>query len=265
MFDCAELKHVHQLHHFGRQLAILKRIYESYNLIIRRITNGPQQTMNGPQPTPNTQPISRTISCKDSMYDTTRDAGNMEEATFAYQSGATAIAYGVPITPAAAVRFERLKDRISLYALSEIQSCLAEKDSLMTLVRMPLHPYPQALLTRRQNFNLITIKESSYIERLTRITILLAKVTILFLPVSLMSAYFAVPLSDVDYTASTYWVTFVIVFILSFFILVIFGQLSGTQDAKPIYTSLTRAAFDTWQRFFYGEDRAKARSKRKGF
>merc|ERR1711933_463585 len=41
------------------------------------------------------------------------------------------------------------------------------------------------------NFNLIAMKESVDMERLTRVTLLLTKATILFLPVSLMSAYFS--------------------------------------------------------------------------
>lgn len=42
--------------------------------------------------------------------------------------------YGVSLSSAATVRFERLRDRIKLYALSEIQECLDEKDSLVFLV-----------------------------------------------------------------------------------------------------------------------------------
>ena len=140
MFDSAKLEHVHQLHHFGRQLAILKRIYESYNLIIQRITNGPQQTSHTlQQPSKDPPQISRVVSYSASNHDTIQDTGDtQDDMQMEYRSvpndGATATAYGVPIPPAAAVRFERLKDRISLYALSEIRSCLDEKDSLMALV-----------------------------------------------------------------------------------------------------------------------------------
>lgn len=42
--------------------------------------------------------------------------------------------YGVSLSPAAVVRFERLRDRIQLYALSEIQDCLDDKESLVFLV-----------------------------------------------------------------------------------------------------------------------------------
>ena len=106
-----------------------------------------------------------------------------------------------------------------------------------------------------QNFNLITMKESSYVESLTRITILLAKVTILFIPVSLMSTYFAVPLSTrdgtgVSYSVVTYWSSFTVLFVLSMIGLIVFGQLSGTQEGRPIYQSLTRAGYLAWRRVF---------------
>ena len=42
--------------------------------------------------------------------------------------------FGAPLSSAASVRFERLRDRINLLALSEIQECLDEKDSLVFLV-----------------------------------------------------------------------------------------------------------------------------------
>ena len=42
--------------------------------------------------------------------------------------------YGIPLATGAAVRFETLRDRIRLYALSEIQECLDEKDALVQVV-----------------------------------------------------------------------------------------------------------------------------------
>ena len=117
MFESARIDHVHHLHHFGRQLYVLRRLYESYNLMIERLVSGPQQTASRKLPSfeLNGSPQrSRVASFSDFMP---------EEKS-----------YGVPISTAAGVRFERLKDRISLYALSEIKACLAEKDALMTLV-----------------------------------------------------------------------------------------------------------------------------------
>jgi hypothetical protein len=103
-----------------------------------------------------------------------------------------------------------------------------------------------ALADMFQNFNLIALKESQAVEKLTRITILLAKATILFLPVSLMTAYFSVQIQDLQgvYTAKTYWVCFAVITGLSVIVLVAFGFLSGTVEGRPIYKSLTRTLFD---------------------
>lgn len=42
--------------------------------------------------------------------------------------------FGAPLSVAATVRFERLRDRINHYAISEIQECLDEKEALVFLV-----------------------------------------------------------------------------------------------------------------------------------
>ena len=84
----------------------------------------------------------------------------------------------------------------------------------MTLVSFLKRQYAN----RSQNFNLIALKDSKAVEKLTRITILLAKVTILFLPVSLMTGYFSTELAQVKgvYTVNEYWVSFgVIMFLLN--------------------------------------------------
>ena len=100
MFKSPQLDHVHKLHSLGNQLGSLKKVYGGYNLIIERIINRPRQL----------------------------------ELEKLQPEG-----YGVSISPAAALRFERLQDRISLYALSEIDSCIDEKNSLMSMVRSSPH------------------------------------------------------------------------------------------------------------------------------
>jgi hypothetical protein len=112
---------------------------------------------------------------------------------------------------------------------------------------------------------LIALRESSYVERLTRITILLAKVTILFIPVSLMSTYFSVPIdgfnvSGEGYSLAAYWVSFAVIFFISLIVLVVFGQVSGTQEGKPVYQSLTKAAFHSW-RTYIGNRRNRVEEK----
>jgi Mg2+ and Co2+ transporter CorA len=92
-----------------------------------------------------------------------------------------------------------------------------------------------------QTFNLIAIKESQAVERLTRTTILLAKLTILFLPVSLMTGYFSVQISDLQgvYTYKTYWGCFAVIMFLSIMLLFVFGWISGAVEGKATYQSLT--------------------------
>lgn len=153
--------------------------------------------------------------------------------------------YGVSLSPAAVVRFERLRDRIKLYALSEIQDCLDDKESLVFLVCSFVNRSSDVLLIwKPKNFNLITLKEAQAVERLTRITILLAKLTILFLPVSLMTGYFSIQMVQNRYTLATYWGSFGVIMGVSLLFLVVFGGLSGTLEGRPIYKSMTRTFID---------------------
>ncbi|KAH3364307.1 hypothetical protein KXW94_005697 [Aspergillus fumigatus] len=133
---------------------------------------------------------------------------------------------GVRLNSAAIARFERLLDRIKLYCLTEIDACLTEKESLTFLV----------------SEHLFSFKYSQAVEKLTRITILLAKITILFLPVSLMTAYFSTELKGVKgvYTQTEYWISFAVIMVLSLLVLVLFGYASGTIEGRPIYQSLSR-------------------------
>ncbi len=101
-----------------------------------------------------------------------------------------------------------------------------------------------------QNFNLIAMKESAAVEHLTRITILLAKVTIVFLPVSLMTAYFSTQIEDLHFTASAYWISFAVIMAISVIFLTVFGILSGTTESKIIYRSLGRRSYDAAKGLF---------------
>ena len=90
----------------------------------------------------------------------------------------------------------------------------------------------------------MTMRQSEAVEKLTRITILLAKVTILFMPVSLMTGYFSTQISELEgvYTATTYWVCFAVIVTLSFLFLVVFGVISHTLEGGVIYQSITDAS-----------------------
>lgn len=92
---------------------------------------------------------------------------------------------------------------------------------------------------------MIALKDSQAVEKLTRITILLAKATILFLPVSLMTAYFSTELIGVKngYTKVQYWVAFVVILLVSVVVLMVFGVASDTVEGKTIYRSLIKTIF----------------------
>jgi len=108
-----EIKHIQGLHHIGQQLAVLKKIYQSYGLIIDRILDR-----------------QKPVDLSNSTQLLQEDLGQNKSMLTAQTR-----AYAVPLSSAATVRFERLRDRINLYALSEIQDCLDEKESLVFLVR----------------------------------------------------------------------------------------------------------------------------------
>lgn len=99
-----------------------------------------------------------------------------------------------------------------------------------------------------QNFQLIAIKESRDVERLTRVSLLITKATILFLPVSLMTAYFSTDLATAQYSVSTYWITFTVVFVLSFFVLVGFGVLSGTMEPLKMILRGQQVCVGIWKK-----------------
>lgn len=121
---------INDLHHVGRQLAVLKRMYQSYALIIERILE-------------RQKPVRNVIARKSSqssdraaqvVHDMSLAKVELSADTQALGEPLATQTYGVSLSSAATVRFERLKDRINLYALSEIQECLDEKESLVFLV-----------------------------------------------------------------------------------------------------------------------------------
>ena len=125
----AQLSKIDQLHQTGQQLAVLKRMYESYILLIDRILSRQRFLNTTPSNVEEAQPQTSTpvqIGQKADAQDLgllTEDGGQ---------------AFAVPLTPKATVRFERLRDRIKMYALSEIEHCLEEKESLVFLVSAPI-------------------------------------------------------------------------------------------------------------------------------
>ena len=116
MFTKPQVPLIQRLHQYGRELAALKRMYQSYALIIDRILDRQKPLYSSTE-----DPSSASKSHNEAMI--------LEgQVTSQVQT------FGAPLSSAASVRFERLRDRIKHYALSEIQECLDEKESLVFLV-----------------------------------------------------------------------------------------------------------------------------------
>ncbi|KAE8134501.1 ADP-ribosylation factor [Aspergillus pseudotamarii] len=211
---------VNELHWLGRRLAVLKRLYQSYELIMMRILQRQRHLRDEAKSNRPPLPIGPMFG-ESEVLDLRQPT---LQSSLSFSSNADS-SVGVQLSSPAVARFERLLDRIKLYCLSEIDTCLTEKESLTFL-----------------NFNLIALKDSQAVEKLTRITILLAKVTILFLPVSLMTGYFSTELQNVKgvYTVNQYWVSFGVIMFLSIVLLTLFGYLSDTVEGRTIYQSLSR-------------------------
>ena len=100
------------------------------------------------------------------------------------------------------------------------------------------------LLIFTQNFNLIAIKESCDVERLTRVTLFLTKITIIFLPVGLMMTYFSINLGNLSYTVQEFWIGFAVTFFLSCVALTMFGLLTGSVQTGEFWQDL----MDAWKK-----------------
>lgn len=227
MFQTADVKLIQSLHQVGRQLTVLKLMYQSYDSIVTSLLHRHRVMRNatGRRDTFNTETnhYTRQNSLRSEHLDEEAEEA-MDPLSAGDDSGRS-----VRLSVGAIVRFERLVDRIRLYALSEIEECLAEKSSLDFMT-----------------FNLVQLKESQSVEKLTRTTILLAKATILFLPVSLMTAFFSIQIGNIDmlYGLKTYWVCFLVVVVLSLGILYVIGIANGTVKGKSIYTSVSRPLWE---------------------
>ncbi|KAF2866791.1 hypothetical protein BDV95DRAFT_552324 [Massariosphaeria phaeospora] len=211
----ANLTHVDQLHHIGCQLSVLKRVYQSYELIIERVLKKQEATLASLK-------NSRILSAADSLASSLPHIAVPEADSL----------LGVSLSSAARARFERLKDRIKLYALSEIQECIDQKESLVMM-----------------NFNLIAIKESFSVERLTRITLLLAKVTIVFIPVTLMTGYFSIQFAGVEFRVKSYWWAFGLVMGVSLLLVLLFSASSGSFESKIVVRPWSRVMVDLSKRW----------------
>ncbi|KAK5045839.1 hypothetical protein LTR84_008932 [Exophiala bonariae] len=243
MLESAEVNLISQIHNLGRQLTVLKLMYQSYEHIVSRLLYWSRAKKDTNLAMLSSRPTLPSLDAGEYQDMTSSQLVRDERIFLEDESDCRVKLYSSSIA-----RFERLLGRIRLYALTEIDECLNEKESLVLMVSCYILPLFRSLdmLTNFQNFNLVALKESQAVERLTRTTILLAKATILFLPVSLMTAYFSIQLPEIAemYSLKTYWLSFLVVAVLSVAFLLVFGVTTHTVEGKTIYKSLTRMILD---------------------
>jgi hypothetical protein len=144
MLNVAKVDLVDNLHQIGRRLAVLKRVYQSYDQMITRILQrqrllrdeARQEAKGQPEPRPVMFPADQEYNeNRPSLYHTSTMLLPTSED----------MPLGVRLSSSAIVRFERLLDRIKLYAISEIDECLNEKEALVFMVRLALHAHRSCL------------------------------------------------------------------------------------------------------------------------
>lgn len=172
---------IKELYVIGRELRTNQHMHEGYSSIIKRILEYKQ--VSSPSATFASHPTT-------------------PNASFHFQPAQFLPSPPRRITLAlsASERFERLGDRIHLLVLSSLNEALSEKDALLSTY-----------------FNITAQLDSISTTKLTKNAAILSKLGVLFLPVSLMTAYFSVQIDDLQgvYTARTYWVAFAVIMSVS--------------------------------------------------
>lgn len=171
-----QLYHIDELHDIVRRLSTLKRVYQSYELVLNRLLEENKHLSSAP------------------------------EKKFG---------------PLALTRFARLKHRITYLAIGEILECEREVEGLISLT-----------------FNRLNFREVQAVEKLSLLSVTLVKFTIVFLPLSLIMAYFSMDVEGITgrYTAAHFWgAAGVAVFLTTTFLLCV-GKLNkimlGTKKAR---------------------------------
>ncbi|KAK6515717.1 hypothetical protein TWF281_004308 [Arthrobotrys megalospora] len=162
-----QLENIDALHDIVRRLASLKRIYQSYELVLERL---------------------------------------LQEGKDFYRDSSP-----LAFKPAAASRFARLKYRIRYLAITEIEDCEMETQGLISLT-----------------YNRLNFRETQAVEKLSLLSVTLAKVAIIFLPLSLITSYFSMDVQGISGTATKkdFWISSGVTVFLTLGFLVFVNHLS---------------------------------------
>ncbi|RYP46700.1 hypothetical protein DL768_007133 [Monosporascus sp. mg162] len=181
-----------RLHDLSKELRELRHLFENYKNLIKKImvTTKPEGATG------------------EYAWNVARSLSNLSNLTPAMDTPIEEPR--VKLTKSAMDRFDRLADRLQWLMLNTIQGHLEEITALSDTY-----------------FNLTQQKDSHATAKLNRSATLLAKLSVLFLPVSLMTSYFGVEISDLNdyWTGETYWYTFAVILCLSFLCLAFLGRM----------------------------------------
>jgi hypothetical protein len=133
MFEVAKVDLVDNLHTIGRRLAVLKRVYQSYEQMITRILQRQRLLRDEARKEAKGQPEPRPAIFH-GHHDLNEPRPNLYYTSTMQLHTSEDMPLGVRLSSSAIVRFERLLDRIKLYAISEIEECLTEKETLVFMV-----------------------------------------------------------------------------------------------------------------------------------
>lgn len=129
MFISADVNLISQIHNLGRQLTVLKLMYQSYEHIVSRLLHWQRSKKDANLAMLSSRP---TFPLHDpsAFPDMSSSQLVQDERIFLEDESDCR----VKLYSSSIVRFERLLGRIRLYALTEIEECLNEKESLVLMV-----------------------------------------------------------------------------------------------------------------------------------
>lgn len=120
MEESASVHQITSLHTIGRELTTVRAIYKSYQSILERLVRKHRHSRNAWFNGANAV----TATAEDATMSPNNRSGSQLDL----------LRTGFDLATSAIHRFERLQDRITLMALTEVEECLKEKDDLAMLV-----------------------------------------------------------------------------------------------------------------------------------
>ncbi|KAI1244097.1 hypothetical protein MGN70_013966 [Eutypa lata] len=181
-----------RLHELSKELRELRHLFENYKNLIKKI-----MVTTKPEGATGDYPWSLGRTSSNLSFPTGPPEAFGEEAR-------------VVLAKSAMDRFDRLADRLEWVVLNTIQGHLEEITALSDTY-----------------FNLTQQKDSQATAKLNRSATLLAKLSVFFLPISFMTGYFGVEITDLNqyWTSETYWYSFAGIASISFLSLFFFGRM----------------------------------------